>query len=77
MGLLKKLLLGPVLGADKRPQMPSYLRDTNDSYERKSRFHKYHCIFCGKIITVSGVPNARTGGPCSNSPFGTHRWEEI
>ena len=77
MGLLKKLLLGPILGADKRPQMPSYLRNAEPSYERKSRFKRYHCIYCGKTITVSSTPTAKTGGPCPNSPYGTHYWQEM
>lgn len=76
MGLLKKLLLGPILGADKQPQMPSYLRGAADSYDRTSRFQTYCCVFCGKTINVSGTPTAKTGGPCRNSPYGTHYWQK-
>lgn len=73
MGLLKKLLLGPVLGADKKPQMPSYLRDTEPTYKRRQR---WVCIFCGRHTYHCGRPPANFGGPCKNSPYGTHRYEE-
>lgn len=77
VGIIKKLLLGPILGGDNRNKMPSYLRNMPDSYASpKSRFCSYHCIYCGKTITVSGTPTAKTGGSCRNSPYGSHFWKE-
>ena len=73
MGLLKKILLGSVLGADKSPKMPSYLRNMPDTTTRRER---WVCIFCGKHTHHCGRPSPKWGGLCRNSPYGTHRYEE-
>lgn len=77
MSLLGKGLLGLLLGGSKsEPSMPSYLRNASGSYQPRSRFKRYHCAYCGKFVSTSGIPNCKTGGPCRNSPYGTHYYME-
>ncbi len=72
MGLLKKLLLGSILGSDSSPRMPSYL---NDAPQTSTRRERWVCIFCGRHTYYCGRPPANFGGKCKNSPYGTHRYE--
>ena len=73
MSLLKKILFGTLLGSEKRSQMPSYLRDMPQTGTRRER---WVCMFCGRHTYHCGRPPANFGGPCKNSPYGTHRYEE-
>ncbi len=78
MGMLGKGLLGLLLGGSNKNSMPSYLRNAQDSYggSRSSKVW-WRCAFCGKLCQNSGLssPSATFGGKCSNSPYGTHRYE--
>lgn len=78
MGLLGKGLVGLLLGGGNKSgnSMPSYSRSSSGSYQTKSRFTRYHCAYCGKMVSTSGTPNCKTGGPCRNSPYGTHLYLE-
>ena len=74
MGLLGKGLLGLLLGGgNNKNRMPEYLRNSQNTYSQTKR---YQCIYCGAKMSGGRTPSPRACGPCRNSPYGTHLWQE-
>lgn len=70
MGLLGKVLFGAMLNnASKNNSM--------SSGSQSNGYKRYECRYCGIRRNLRSRPSPKLYGPCKNSPYGTHYWDEV
>lgn len=75
MGLFNGGLIGAILrNAEQNARRKELMDYMNDPRNQPTM---WECRYCGMRHGAFSRPNPNYGRKCPNSPYGTHRWEEV